>query len=130
MQNLQISITDVLDDIYATTALGTLIPGTNIALLHPDHADALRLVVRDALTAVLASAPYGAITLKGIGNDAYTLGIRDNLDPAMCTEILRSALCSCTLGIIYGAAGPPAPAPPSLDSLAATPEMHTVRPFI
>lgn len=130
MQNLQISITDVLDDIYATTALGTLIPGTNIALLHPDHADALRLVVRDALTAVLASAPSGAITLKGTGNDAYTLNIRDNLDPALCTELLRSALCSCTLGIVYGAAGLPAPAPPSLDSLAATPEMHTVRPFI
>lgn len=130
MQNLELHINDVLDDIYATTALGTLVPGAKIALLHPDHAEALRLVVRDALYAVLAIVPAGAITLKGIGNDAYTLGIRDDLDPDHCTGLLRSALCSCTLGIVYGAAGLPAPALPSFDSLAPSPEMHTVKPFI
>lgn len=130
MRNLDIPTSRVLERIYATTALVTLMPQCKLPLLHPDHADALLLVMRDALAAVVALAPSGAIKLKGISYEAYTLDIRDDLDPGLCAETLVAALCSCTLGIIYGAAGLPAPELPSLLSLAPAPATARVKPFV
>jgi len=132
MQDIQIKISEVLDHVYAISALGTLFPNCKISILHPDHADALRIVLRDSLAAVLSAAPSGSLTLKGVSDDAYTLCIKDGINSLAAAEAVRNALCCYTLGIVCGAAGLPVPPLPSLDCLAPTTVTGKlrVRPFI
>lgn len=52
---MTLKISEILERVYASTALATLSASGRVALLHPDHAEALRLVVRDSVAAISAS---------------------------------------------------------------------------
>lgn len=115
---MKIQIQPVLDHIYAITAMATLAQKCTSPLLHPDHADALRHTVRDALAVLLCHAPKGAVALHGIYDDYYDLDFHPSLDPTLCAEAFRAALAQVAVGIIRGAAGLDISPLPTLDFLA------------
>lgn len=51
---MKLDYTHVCDAVYAATALATLSGATTTPLLHPDHADALRVLVGDTVALIVA----------------------------------------------------------------------------
>lgn len=131
MQTIQINLSRILDNIYATSALTTLMTDCKIQILQPDHAAALTHVIRDALAVVIASAPEDSLTIKGISPETYTLCIKDGVDSEMAVEVVSSALSRGALRIISEAAGLPCLPLVSLECLQSqTYSVSVVKPFI
>ncbi len=131
MQTITILTTQILDGIYARSALSTLSAECRMSILHPDHADALRHVIGDAISVVVASAKAGTIKIKSISDEAYTLEISEGTDPVMASRLIRTATVSAALRIILEAAGLPAPELEQLDALEPSPATcGRVKPFI
>lgn|GEM_PF-5469275 len=131
MQTLTIPTSLILDDIYARSALSTLMAECRMSILHPDHAEALLHVAGDALSVVAATAPPGTLTIKSISDEAYTLEVSESTDPVMAARLIRTATASTALRIILEAAGLPAPELQQLGSLApSAASCGRVRPFI
>jgi len=102
---ITLRLADILDGIYASSALATLSRDCHSALLHPDHADALRHTVRDALGALAAAAPGGCIKVAGVSDTSIDIDVLDTVDSLTATELLRCALVRLSASIIASAAG-------------------------
>lgn len=100
-----IEIDDVLNDIYALTAMSTINDKAVCPLLHPGHSDALRLTVGDSLGIILAMVPKGSVTLTRRTATHFEFALADGLDPLGCCEAMRSALCHVTIWMIRRAGG-------------------------
>lgn len=114
----RIQIQPILTHVYALTAMATLAEKCTSPLLHPDHEDALRHTVRDALAIILCHAPKGTVALKGLYDDYYELEFNEALDQNLCAEAFRAAIAHYTVALIRGAAGLDASPLPSLDFLS------------
>lgn len=77
---MRISIPEVIDRLYAVTALATLSPAARIALLQPDHADALAMVVRDNIALLLSSLPKGIVERVELKDDAVEIAFAHESD--------------------------------------------------
>lgn len=95
---MTVSYSAICERLYAITAIATLSKSCKIALLHPDHADALRLMVRDALSALLSSLPKGIIE-KSVYTDeeAVITFFRQPDDAEAVRAAILSAVASFTL---------------------------------
>ena len=58
---MTILYSEIAKSIYAKTALASLFPENQLAILHPDHEEALTVVIRDCLAVILAHLPADAI---------------------------------------------------------------------
>lgn len=129
MQTIRIEILQVLESIYAQSALATLAEIAKCPLFHPDHTEALRLTVRDAIGVLLAANPTVNISLTDFSDERATFSIDSSLNPLTATEILRAAITRTTLHIILRAASLPAPDLPTLTALLPRPTIAIARPY-
>lgn len=71
---------EILDRIYATSGLSTLSPGSQAALLHPDYAEALTLLVRDVAGALIAGVPRAIVSNIILGDESIQITFAANTD--------------------------------------------------
>ncbi len=96
---------EILEGVYAASALATLSRDCTSALLHPDHADALRRTARDAVATLAGAAPDGCLRIAKISDTGCDITVDDSIDPTTAAEVLRAAATSTTVAIIAAAAG-------------------------
>lgn len=108
---MKIAITDVLDSVYAHSALMAIgsrnRPDRMPAILHRDHAEALARVVRDAAPCVaewLAPAGVRGCAYRDAEGCIEFDGLPDSTG-AHAAGIVRNALVHAALHIAYGSAG-------------------------
>lgn len=123
---ITIKYSDILEGIYASSSLATLSRDCSTALLHPDHADALRRTSRDALAAIIAAAPAGCIRLEAVTDTGFDIAVSDDADSVTASALLLHAITTTTTGIIAAAAGlAPLPDIPTSWFDALAPSWHT-----
>lgn len=95
---ITINYSEVCDSIYASTALATLSPAARITLLHPDHADALRVVIRDCVAVLVAALPPKASASVAFTPDTAVITAADTgADPALAARAIAAQAASLTL---------------------------------
>ena len=90
---MQITYSEICKSIYATSALTTLNPESRLALLHPDHSDMLKTIVRDSMATIITTIPADLIT--SVRYDSESVSITTS-DKAHDTERTKSAFVSAT----------------------------------
>lgn len=103
--SISVAVDDVVEGIYALTAMSSLADSAQCPLLHPGHRDALLRTVNDSLGILLGLAPQGSLALTASIAGAYTFAVHEALDAPSVKETVRSALCHITVWIIRRAAG-------------------------
>lgn len=102
---MRILFSDVLDSIYARSALATLGELSKAPLLHPDHSRALLRTVRDMFSLLAPRLPAG-VTVRSVDDEGADIDIADKaVDTALLAEAVRSALAAATLQAVSVAAG-------------------------
>lgn len=124
----KIEFSQVLEDIYAVAALSTLMPESEAAFFHPDHAQALTRLIRQAMAWVLVTAPQEAITLKSLADDGIVVEISDDTDEAEALELLSAVLSRAAINIVRTDAGRQPLPIPSLAVLAPNAIPSTITP--
>lgn len=102
---MTIYIDDVVEGIYALTAMSTITDKATCPLLHPGHRNALDRVVRDSLGILLGMAPAGALTLDAADDTVLRFSLGPGIDETSAAETVRSALCHISVWIICRAGG-------------------------
>ena len=102
---MRILFSDVLDSIYARSALATLGELSKAPLLHPDHSRALLRTVRDMFSLLAPRLPAG-VEVRSVDDGGADLDITDKtVDIALLAEAVRASLASATLQAVSVAAG-------------------------
>lgn len=102
---LSLSLSDINTRIYAVTALASLSPDSRIVLLHPDHSEALKLVARDSIAAIVASLPKGLVTGTNYSSDTVSLNVfNDDIDSEIATAAFLYATTMLTIAQVKLAA--------------------------
>ena len=94
---MKIPLSSVCDRIYAASALATLSKDTRTALLHPDHGEALRLIVRDTVAALAASVPKELISDCVVGDDCVEIVPADT---GSDNDAVRSAFITASASLV------------------------------
>lgn len=95
---MTIYYSDICRRIYALSALATLNPHADIALFHPDHADALNVVVRDCIATIISEIPQNLIQRNELFDDYAEITLYDKyLDTETIAHAFHSAVTSLTL---------------------------------
>ncbi len=117
MKQISLAVDSILTEIYATSALTTLHEECKTPLLHPDHADALRHTVADALHITLARAGTN-LRLVSITDSTITLLVNPLVDTTESTLALRHILANTAIEVLRRASGQSPATLPSIDILA------------
>ncbi|MDE6301814.1 MAG: hypothetical protein K2M19_08875 [Muribaculaceae bacterium] len=114
---MKISHDSILEALYASTALATLTPEHRATLLHPDHAPAIKALVKDAVGIVIARCPNLSPAVNFL-IDSVEIELPAGSPAAAIECALRPVLASIILYIVRLSAGE-SPVFPSaiLDSL-------------
>lgn len=99
-----ISYQNILDGIYASSALTTMSPLCAAPLLHPDHEKALRRVIADCLYMLAARFP-SSIRLERITDDGFTFSTSDGVAAEAMARSIEAMTARATLATIGHAAG-------------------------
>ena len=83
----------ICERVYAATALATLNGACGVALLHPDHGKALRIVARDAVAAIAASLPSGLVDGVTFTDEGATVEVSER---GRDTELAEGAMLAAT----------------------------------
>lgn len=102
---ISLNFSDIRERIYATTAIATLSTGCKIALLHPDHAPALNLIIADSLATIVSAVNKLTPASIDISDDSASVTVpADAADAALARNALLAAACSITLAQVKIAA--------------------------
>lgn len=99
-----ISYHNVLQSIYASSALTTMSPLCAAPLLHPDHETALRRVIADCLYMLIARFPR-SIRLDRITDDGFHFSIPAHADARAVAGAIEAMLARAALATVAQAAG-------------------------
>jgi len=99
-----ISFLNVLNSIYASSALTTLSPLRTAPLLQPDHEKALRQVITDSLYLLLPRFPDSIRLLRATDN-GFEFNVPANTDPTALAGTIEAMLARATLTAVGDAAG-------------------------
>jgi len=108
MKTLTIPIADILESIYAASALihlGARHLAQPPAILHRDHAAALTRVIADALSVAVTWVADGTIHTYHIDDTHIHLTVPDDTLPDNLLNPMRQAIAMITLHIACTAAG-------------------------
>ncbi|MDO4319689.1 MAG: hypothetical protein Q4C34_03865 [Bacteroidales bacterium] len=110
MKTLNFAISDILESIYASTAvmyLGARDNDRPPVIMHRDHAAALSRVIADAASAVSAAMIGRGVIDSSCDPDGgtVTFTIDDMADASRLRHVIANAIRLMTLHIVYSAAG-------------------------
>lgn len=117
---MEIEITQVLERIYARTALWSVAAGGNgrvPALLHPGHEAALRMCVADAAAVLATLLPVGALVYTA--GDAARLHFGGDAAVRLGQPLLTALLAEVLLQIVTKACGSDIKLPKALSVMLA-----------
>lgn len=99
-----ISFHNVLQSIYASSALSTMSPLCAAPLLQPDHEPALRRLIADCMYMLIARFPR-SIRLDRITDDGFRFSIPAHVCAESTAGAIEAMLARTTLATIGHAAG-------------------------
>lgn len=101
---MKVTYTSILDAIYASSALATLTPEHRVTLLHPDYAPALKALIPDAFSIILARCADLSFSVN-FTDDLCEIEAPDLEKSVLFEHNLRSAVVAVIYYIIRLAAG-------------------------
>lgn len=105
MTTIILNYNEICERIYAATALATLNKECRTALLHPDHAASLKLMVRDSIASIIASLEPGIVDSVSYGDDSVCITIgNDSVDLQTAKQAISGAAATLSLSQVKIAA--------------------------